>query len=123
VEGPEEAPRDQIEDAPLVAGQLVEVDGLAGRDDGMVVAHLAVVEHAARARGRRLEQRCRERRVVGQRRQRPEQLGQLFPHVGGQVTRVRTRVGEDLVALVQRLRGRKRRRRRQAVTPVGCPLQ
>ena len=38
VERAEEAPRHQVEDAPLVAGQLVEAHGLAGRDDGVVVA-------------------------------------------------------------------------------------
>ena len=89
----------------------------------MVVAHLGVVEHATRARGRRLQQRRCEPRVVGQRGQRPEQLGQLLRHVAREVARVRPRVGEDLVSLVQRLGGAERRRRRQAKTPVGRPLQ
>ena len=56
----------------------------------------------------------------------PDVLGgrlDLGDHVAGQEARVRTRVGERLVVLVQPLRGRQRPARREAVQAVRVPLE
>ena len=64
-----------------------------------------------------------ERRVCRELCQARKKLGQLARQIFRQVARVGARVGQDLVTLVERLRGLERARRAQPVATVGRALQ
>ena len=99
---------------------------LRGGDDGKVVAHLAVVEHAlGRAQVVVLQRLAGKRGQVavlrgGQHLQRLARGGQV---VLGQVARIGTRVGQRLVLFVQRLGQRQGGFGRKAELAVGLALQ
>ena len=119
----EEPARDQIEHAPLVAIEAAEPRGRRGGDDRVVVADPGVVDDPPRRpRGLR-DQALGERRVVGRPRERAEHARQLGDHVRRQVARVRARVRQQLVPLVQRLRDLERARRREPEPAVRRALQ
>ena len=95
-----------------------------GRDDGVVVGHLGVVDDLAQ---RQLVEPDHEAGGVGVHRGGGAHASgdrlELGDHVAGQVARVGTRVGQHLVLVVQRLRGRQGPRRREPEAPVGLALQ
>ena len=123
MEDGEEAPDDHVVDPLVVVAHLVHAVLGARRDDRVVVGDLGVVDHAAErqhvepghvggrlgvlavgadARGRRLD---------------------LADHVGREEARVRARVGERLVLLVEALGRGERAAGREAVAVVGLALE
>ena len=110
----------------LLLGLRQAAGRLRGGDDGKVVAHLAVVEHAlGRAQVVVLQRLAGKRGQVavlrgGQHLQRLARGGQV---VLGQVARIGTRVGQRLVLFVQRLGQRQGGFGRKAELAVGLALQ
>ena len=100
--------------------------GLQRGDDGKVVRYLGVVEHAlggldVAALERRGRVRCQMAHAAVS-----QHLEGALDHrhiVFGQVARIGTRVGQGLVALVQRLRNRQRGLGGEAELAVGLALQ
>ena len=95
----------------------------AGRDDRVVVGDLGVVDHAPERKHLEAEDvlaRPARTRLLA------DQLGDrldLGDHVAGQVPRVRTRIRQRLVLLVEPLRGRQRPPRREPVAAVRVALE
>ena len=108
---------------PLVGAHALEVVLGAGRDDGVVVRDLLVVDHAAERQVVEPGHVARAGRVLGLR---ADELGgrlDLADLVARQEARVGTRVGERLVLLVEPLRGGQRAAGREAVERVRVALQ
>ena len=119
-----EAAHDEVIELLLGLGQAA--GRLRGRDDGKVIRHLAVVEDAlGRAHivlvQRLLGKGCQVAHAAAG--QHGEGLVRHGHVVLGQGTRVGTRVGQGLVALVQALRQRQRGLGREAELAVGLALQ
>ena len=123
VEDGEEAPRDHVVDPAVVVGHLVELVLGLGRDDRVVVGDLGVVDHAAQ---RQRVEPGHVGRGGGVLAPLADQRGgrlDLVGHVAGQETRVRARIGERLVLLVEPLSGAQRAARGEPVAVVGFALQ
>jgi hypothetical protein len=113
----QEPPDDQIVDPPVIGVLAHLVDRVAlgvGRDDRVVVGHLCVVDDA---RERQHVQAGHVRRRLLELPLATDQsrdLLDLRDHVSGQVARVRARIGERLVLLVETLGGAQRPPRGEA---------
>ena len=95
-----------------------------GRDDRVVVLDLLVVDHAPERQ--LVERRSRTRRPCAYCALWPDELGgrlDLGDHVAGQEARVRARVGDRLVLLVELLGRRQRAPRREAEERVRVALE
>ena len=123
MEDGEEAAGDHVVDPPVVVGHLVELVVRVGRDDRVVVGDLRVVDHPV---GREHVEPGHVRGRLGVLAVLADVAGDrldLAAHVRGQEARVRTRVGERLVLLVEPLRRRERAPRGEAVPRVRLALE
>ena len=124
MEDREEAARDEVVDAPLVAREAGELVRLVGRDDRVVVADLGVVDRARRRQ--HLQPRDAGRGLL------VDRVGGSDPRddarerrheIGRDVARARPRVGQHLVALVAALRRGERALGGEAEALVGLALE
>ena len=121
-EGGEEAARDEVVDALLVGRERVGVDLLRGRDDGVVVRDLLVVDVAARELRLAGGEDLLDEGGVGADGGGADVRADLLRHIGREVARGGARVGDELL-LVERLREFERARGGEGVADVGGALQ
>ena len=123
VEHGEEAPGDQIEDAPFVGRELRHVVLDVGRDDRVVVVDARVIDDAAE---RELPEGEHVARGVGVLGDRDERLGrglELRDEIAGEEARRGPRIRDRLLALVERLGRLQRPPRREAEAAVRVALE
>ena len=119
----EEAPGDQIEDAPFVGRELRHVVLDVGRDDRVVVVDARVIDDAAE---RELPEGEHVARGVGVLGDRDERLGpglELRHEIAGEEARRGSRIRDRLLALVERLRRLERAARGEAEAAVRVALE
>src|SRR5205823_11733033 len=109
----EEAARDEVEDPPLVGRELVEVVLDVGRNDRVVVVDAVVADDACERELREGEDESRALRVLGDRLEGRSRRLQLRNEIAGEIARGRARIGDGLLALVERLRRLQRAPRRE----------
>jgi hypothetical protein len=122
MEDGQEAPGDEVEDPTLVRREVGDVVRDVGRDDRVVVVDPGVVDDALKRQLVEAEHVARARRIVRDRRERLGGRLQLRNEVAGEIARVRPRVRDRLLALVQRLGGAQRPPGGEPVAAVGVPL-
>ena len=118
VEGRDQPRDDGLKDLLLRPSQ--RAGQAAGRNDGVMVAHFAIVDDPAGEPQRRQVQAVDVLLADGL--QAAQDVGDLPLHIAAQVARVGTRVGDQFL-LVQRLSGGQRVGGGQAVTAVHVPLE
>ena len=123
VEDGEEAPHDHVVDALVVVAHLLDAVLGARRDDRVVVGDLGVVDHAAERQHVEPGHVGGGLGVLAVRADAPGGRLDLADHVGGEEARVRARVGQRLVLLVEPLGGGERAAGREAVAVVGLALE
>ena len=125
VEDGQEAAHDQVVDPAVVLVHLLDRVALgAGRDDRVVVGDLGVVDHAAERQHVEPEHVLRRPRAYSRCSPTSFAIGLISPIMSlGDVARVRARIGQRLVLLVQALGGGQRAARREPEAAVGVALQ
>ena len=124
VEDRQEPADDQVVDPAVVLVHLVDRMALgAGRDDRVVVGDLEVVDDPLQRQLLEAEHVLGAGRVLGLGADEPRDRLDLGDHVAGQVARVRARVRQRLVLLVEPLGRGERPSRGEAEAGVGVALQ
>src|SRR5207248_8576084 len=123
VEDGEEAARDEVEDAALVRRELADVVLDVGGNDRVVVVDARVVDDPAERELLQVEHVPRGGGVLGDREQRPRGRLELRDEVAREEARRGSRVGDRLLALVERLCGLERAARGEAEAAVRVALE
>ena len=100
----EEASRHHVVDAPVVVAHFLERVFGARRDDGVVVAHLLVIDDTPERKHVEPDDVFGGLAVLAMRAHELRDRLDLLDHVARQIARVGARIGQRLVLLVQALR-------------------